>query len=83
VAEGLNKVYNYTKKQVSTNVPVVVTGFGKDFIARTASKQIGVDAIVDLATLIQNEAAVATPAFGVALMTASKLKRGLIKWTPQ
>ena len=82
VAEGLNKVYNYTKKQVSAKVPVVVTGLGKDFIARTAAEQIGVDTIVDLASLIQNEASMATPAFGVALMTAYKLKGGTIKWTP-
>jgi probable H4MPT-linked C1 transfer pathway protein len=83
VAEGLKRVYCSTKKQVSTELPVVVTGLGKDFIARTAAEQIGVDAVVDLSSLIQNEAPMATPAFGVALMTASKLKGEPIKWTPQ
>ena len=67
----------------SDEVPVVVTGLGKDFIARKAAEKIGAKAIVDLGTLMQNEAVVATPAFGVALMTASKLEGGIIKWMRQ
>ncbi len=79
VAEGLNKVYSYTKKLSSKEVSVVVTGLGKDFIARKAAEKIGVHAIVDLGTLMQTDAVVATPAFGVALMTASKLEGETIK----
>ncbi|MGD0644810.1 MAG: hydantoinase/oxoprolinase family protein [Candidatus Bathyarchaeia archaeon] len=81
VAEGLTKVCNYTKTLTSNKVPVVVTGLGKDFIAKKAAKKIGVDA-VDLGTLIQSAAVVATPAFSVALMTANKLKGEIIKWMP-
>ncbi|MCJ7794036.1 H4MPT-linked C1 transfer pathway protein, partial [Candidatus Bathyarchaeota archaeon] len=83
VAEGLTKVYSYTKALTSSKVPVVVTGLGKDFIARKAAEKIGVDAIVDLGALMQNDAVVATPAFGVALMTASELEGEIIKWMPQ
>ena len=83
VAEGLNKVYSYTKKLTSNEVPVVVTGLGKDFIAKKAAEKIGVKAIVDLETLMQTDAVVATPAFGVALMTASKLEGEIVKWTWQ
>ena len=83
VAEGLNKVYSYTKKLASNEVPVVVTGLGKDFIARKAAEKIGVKAIVDLETLMQTDAVVATPAFGVALMTAIKLEGEIVKWTWQ
>lgn len=79
VAEGLNKVYTYTKSVASGRVPVVVTGLGKDFLARKAALDLGVDAIVDLGTLLQPEAVLATPAFGVALMTANKLKGEPIK----
>ena len=82
VAEGLSKVYNYTKKQVSGKVPIVVTGLGKDFIARKAAEKIGADIIVNLSMLIQNDAAMTTPAFGVALMTACKLEGDVVKWTP-
>jgi hypothetical protein len=80
VAEGLNKVYSYTKKLSSNEVSVVVTGLGKDFIAKKAAENIGVKSIVDLETL-QTDAVVATPAFGVALMTAIKLEGETIKWT--
>ena len=72
----------YTKKQVSGKVPIVVTGLGKDFIARKAAEKIGADIIVNLSMLIQNDAAMATPAFGVALMTACKLEGDVVKWTP-
>ena len=81
VAQGLNKVYSYTKKLASKEVPVVVTGLGKDFLARKAAENIGVKDIVDLGTLVQADALVATPAFGVALMTAVKLEGENIKWT--
>ena len=83
VAEGLTKVYSYTKALTSSKVPVVVTSLGKDFIARKAAEKIGVDAIVDLGALMQNDAVLATPAFGVALMTASELEGEIIKWMPQ
>ena len=81
VAEGLAKVYSYTKKQASGEVPVVVTGLGKDFIAKKAAEKIAVKSIVDLGTLVQTDVTTATPAFGVALMAASKLEGETIKWT--
>jgi probable H4MPT-linked C1 transfer pathway protein len=83
VAEALAKVYSYTKKRTSNKVPVVVTGLGKDFLAKKAAEKVGVDAIVDLGTLIQDDAAMATPALGVALMVASKLEGEVVKWMPQ
>jgi probable H4MPT-linked C1 transfer pathway protein len=83
VAEGLTKSYSYTKSLTLGKVPVVVTGLGKNFIAAKAAEKVGVDAIVDLGTLVQGEAVLATPAFSVALMTASKLEGETIQWTPQ
>ena len=73
VAESLTKVYFYVKSRVLRKVPVVVTGVGKNFLARKAAEILKVDAIVDLASFVQSEAVLATPAFGVALMTAVKL----------
>jgi hypothetical protein len=74
VAKNLAEVYSYTKTLASRNVPIVVTGLGKDFIARKAAEKIGAKEIVDLGTLLQKEAVLATPAFAVALMTAVKVE---------
>jgi hypothetical protein len=81
VAQGLNKVYSYTKKLTPNEVPVVVTGLGKDFIAKKAAEKVGANVIVDLGMLMQTDAAVATPAFGVALMAANKIEGENIEWT--
>jgi probable H4MPT-linked C1 transfer pathway protein len=74
VAEGLTKVYAYTKKLSQDNVPVVVTGLGKKFLAQKAAEAVGVDSIVDLGALLPKKAVLATPAFGVAFMVACKLE---------
>jgi (4-(4-[2-(gamma-L-glutamylamino)ethyl]phenoxymethyl)furan-2-yl)methanamine synthase len=79
VAEGLTKVYSYTKLLSSSKIPVVVTGLGKNFIARKAAETFCVDAIVGLETILPEKAVLATPAFGVALMTANKLEGETIK----
>ena len=62
------------KSLALTQIPVVVTGLGKDFIARKAAEKLCVDEILDLGTLLDNQAVLATPAFGVALMAANKLE---------
>ena len=74
VAEGLTKVYSCVKSATSGKVSVVVTGLGKNFIARRAAENVCVDEIVDLGALLPQKAVLATPAFGVALMTACKLE---------
>jgi uncharacterized hydantoinase/oxoprolinase family protein len=62
---------------------VVVTGLGKDFIARKAAEKIGVKSIIDLGMSIQNCAVMATPAFGLALMVANDLEGEIVNWTLQ
>jgi uncharacterized hydantoinase/oxoprolinase family protein len=83
VAEGLTKVYNYTKQLAKNKVSIVITGFGKEFIAKRAAQELGLTEIIDLANLIPSDATVATPAFGVALMTANMLEGEDIQWMPQ
>jgi probable H4MPT-linked C1 transfer pathway protein len=83
IAKGLSKVYSYTKKLTPNSIPVVVTGMGKDFLARKAAEKVGVNDIIDIAAFMQNRIAMATPAFGVALMTASKLEGETVRWMPQ
>ena len=87
VAEGLSQVYSRVKGLAAGKVPVVVTGIGKDFLARAAAEKIGADEVFDLGKLCfgdafvyrlpktaQNDVTKASPAVGVALMTARKLE---------
>ena len=74
VAQGLSKVYAYTKSAATGKVPVVITGLGKNFIARKAAENLGVDAVIDLGTLLPQKAVLATPAFAVAMMAANRLE---------
>ncbi|MCW4031420.1 MAG: H4MPT-linked C1 transfer pathway protein [Candidatus Bathyarchaeota archaeon] len=96
VAEGLCQVCSRVRSLAKSRVPVVVTGAGKDFIARSAAQNLGVDEIIEFEKLCFGDAFVyripqsqstirnvakATPAIGVAMMVASKLEGRLVKWT--
>ena len=74
IQEGLSKVYHYTKASAPDNVPVVVTGLGRNFLAKEAAIKIGADSIVDLAFFLPSGQVFGTPAFGVALMAAQMLE---------
>jgi probable H4MPT-linked C1 transfer pathway protein len=94
ISEGLSQVYSRVKGLTTGKVPVVVTGLGKDFLARAAAQKIGVAEILDLGKLCFGDAFVyglsestresmvkASPAVGVALMAAGKLEGRPVKWT--
>jgi probable H4MPT-linked C1 transfer pathway protein len=81
VVEGLSQVYSRVRALATAKIPVVITGLGKDFIARTAAQRLGVDKIIDLGKLTRNVAVTASPAVGVALMAASKFEGRTVKWT--
>ena len=81
VVEGLSQVYSRVRSLTTAKISVVITGLGKDFIARTAAQRFGVDKIIDLGKLAGNVAVTASPAVGVALMAASKLEGRTVKWT--
>lgn len=95
VAQGLCEVYSRVKSLTTAEIPVVITGIGKDFLARIAAQKIGVDAIIDLEkvclgdafvygsfvpSLAQSDVVKASPAAGVALMAASKIEGRIVKW---
>ena len=80
IAEGLTQVYSRLQPNAKKSVPVVVTGLGRDFLARKAAEKVGVVKILDLEALMPKNAAFASPAVGVALMAASKLEGRCIKW---
>jgi probable H4MPT-linked C1 transfer pathway protein len=96
VAEGLSQVYSRVKSLSKAEVPVVVTGIGKDFLARAAAQKIGANKIFDLEKVCFGDAFVyssilpslpqsgvfkTSPAVGVALMATSKLEGRPVKWT--
>jgi probable H4MPT-linked C1 transfer pathway protein len=74
IVGGLSRVYARVKSLSSGKVAVVVTGLGKDFLARKAAEHVGVDGIEDLGAVLGDVAVFATPAFGVALMTGHKIE---------
>jgi len=83
VANALRQVLERTKPDANKRTIAVVTGIGKESIARKAAEKAGFCKIVDLEDLIHNvEAAKASPAFGVALLTAEKLEGRAFQWTP-
>jgi probable H4MPT-linked C1 transfer pathway protein len=96
VADGLKQVYSRVKSLSHGEVPVVVTGLGKTFLAEAAARKVGVGEVLDLEKLCLGDAFVyrmpknpwpcgglvkASPAFGVALMAASKLEGENVQWT--
>lgn len=74
VVDGLGRVYGRVKKLVSGKVPVLVAGLGKDFLARKAAKQLGVDLVMDLGELLPVGVSLAVPAVAVALMAVKKVE---------
>jgi probable H4MPT-linked C1 transfer pathway protein len=82
VVEGLSQVYSRINSLKNAKIPAVITGIGRDFIARNAAQRISIEEIIDLGKLVPNDAVTASPAVGVALMAASKLEGRPAKWTP-
>jgi probable H4MPT-linked C1 transfer pathway protein len=83
IADGLSQIYSKVTAIAGANVSIVVTGLGSDFLARKAARSIGAKEIVSLDELVGNAAAsAASPAVGVALMTATKVEGVTAKWTP-
>lgn len=80
IINGLSRVYKNTRALTDGKLPVVVTGLGKDFLARKAAESIGADSVVDLDQVLPAEAVLATPAVGVACMTANKASKEPKKW---
>ena len=82
VAEALRQVYNSIVTSVKpTEVQVIVTGLGRNFLAREAAKKVGFEKIVDLSELVSTDIATVSTAVGVAWMTACKLEGRTVQWT--
>jgi len=80
IADGLSQVYDRMKSRIKMNVPVVVTGFGRDFLAGKAAQKAGFKEVIDLGELLGVDAVVVSTSVGVALMVASKLEGKVVRW---
>jgi probable H4MPT-linked C1 transfer pathway protein len=80
ITQGINQVYARLQPDAKASVSVVVTGLGKDFLARKAAQNASISSIVDFGALFGRGAALASPAAGVALMAATKLVGRQISW---
>ena len=58
----------------------VVTGLGRNFLARKAAEKVGFKQIIDMQELVGTEAAIVSPSVGVALMVATELEGKTVKW---
>jgi probable H4MPT-linked C1 transfer pathway protein len=82
IAEGLSQVYARIEPCAKAKIGAVITGLGKDFLARKAAQQVGIDEIIDLNESVQSDIATVSTAVGVAMMTASKLEGRTARWKP-
>ena len=80
VAEGLKQVYHSIKSRTKMKIKAVVTGLGKNFLARKAAQLVGINEIIELNELLKSDLDTVTPAVGVALMAASKIEGRAVKW---
>ena len=81
VTKSLCKVCNRNRKLKLKETAIVVTGLGREFLAKKAACQIGFDNIQDLEELTNHKIAKVSTAVGVALMTASRIEGKTVKWT--
>jgi probable H4MPT-linked C1 transfer pathway protein len=80
ITGGLNKVYERIKPLLQKKIRVVVTGLGRNFLARKAAEKAGFNDIIDMKEYLGAEAAVVSPSVGVALMVASSLEGKFVRW---
>jgi hypothetical protein len=80
IAEGLRQVCERMKQRVQGDVPAVVTGLGRDFLARKAAERAGFYRVIDLGELLGVNAAFMSPSVGVAVMVASRLEGKIVEW---
>jgi probable H4MPT-linked C1 transfer pathway protein len=80
ITGGLKQVYERIKKLLKKNIRIVVTGLGRNFLARKATENAGFKDIINIEEYLGADAAVVSPSVGVALMLASKLEGKTVRW---
>ncbi len=80
IADGLKQVCDRIKPHLTKKIKAVVTGLGKDFLAKKAAYLVGIKDIIDLNDLMQGDVATVSSAVGVALMAANKIEGRTVQW---
>jgi len=80
IAGGLKQVHERIKSLVREKIKVVVTGLGRNFLARKAAEKAGFDIIIEMKELLGSNSAVASPSVGLAFMVAGCLEGKTIRW---
>lgn len=81
ISEALTQVYNRVRNGKG-ELKVVVTGVGRNFLARKAALQSGLHGVIDFGQFFGNDVARASTAFALALMGASYLEGRSVRWMP-
>jgi probable H4MPT-linked C1 transfer pathway protein len=79
IGAGLKQVYE-RKQSIQGGKMAVVTGLGRNFLARKAAEKVGFKQIIDMQELVGAEAAIVSPSVGVALMVATGWEGKTVKW---
>ncbi|MCJ7721337.1 H4MPT-linked C1 transfer pathway protein [Candidatus Bathyarchaeota archaeon] len=79
IACGLKHVSERIKPEPKKKT-AVVTGLGRNFLARKAAEKAGFENIIDMRELLGADAAVVSPSVGVAFMVAGRLEGKTVKW---
>jgi probable H4MPT-linked C1 transfer pathway protein len=79
IADGLKQV-NEKIKLSKGDITIVVTGLGRNFLARKAAEKVGFKKIIDMKKVLDADSAVASPSVGVAIMLATKLEGTVVSW---
>ena len=80
VADGLRQVYERVKRNMKGEVAAVVTGLGKNFLAKKAAEKVGFTMMMDFDDLVPGNVAKVSTVVGVAFMLASKLEGRIVEW---
>ncbi len=79
IAQALNQVANRMKME-KKELTAVVTGLGRNFLARKAAQQAGFTKVADFGELMGGDVAKVSTAFATALMGASYVQGGFVRW---
>ena len=80
ITEALGRVCNRINKNGDKKPAAVVTGIGRNFLARKAAMQAGFVEVIDFAELANGDVARASTAFAVAMKGVSTLERRIVHW---
>ncbi len=82
ILSGIVQVCNRVTQSGAEDVDVVVTSLGRNFLARKAAWEAGFPKAIDFGELVGSDVAQISTAFAVALMGASRVEGGFVRWMP-